>query len=93
MSEETKVKKMSHSLILKDRESLSVTGVIDVDSFNEQNVIVYTDIGELTIVGTSLHISKINLVSGDLSLEGHISGLNYSDNNKKETSLFAKLFK
>lgn len=92
MSEENKVKKMSHSLILKDRESLSVTGVIDVDSFNEQNVIVYTDLGELAIEGTNLHISKINLVSGDLSLEGHISGINYSE-KKKETSLFAKLFK
>lgn len=92
MPDENKVKKVSHNLILKDRETLSVTGVIDVDSFNEQNVIAYTDMGELTISGTNLHISKVNLDTGDLSLEGNISGLNYSD-KKKETGLFAKLFK
>lgn len=92
MPDENKVKKVSHNLILKDRESLSVTGVIDVDSFNEQNVIAYTDLGELTISGNNLHISKVNLDTGDLSLEGNISGLNYSD-KKKEVGLFAKLFK
>ena len=92
MSNESMERKKSHSLILKDRSSLSMTGVVDVDSFNDQNVIAYTDMGELTVTGTDLHISKVNLDSGDLSLEGNISGLIYSD-KKKETGIFAKLYK
>lgn len=92
MPDENKTRKMPHSLILKDRAALTVTGVVDVDSFNEQTVIAYTDLGELTITGSNLHINKVNLDTGDLSLEGNISGLNYSE-NKKEKNFFSKLFK
>lgn len=92
MVEENKIKKNTHSLILKSRESLSVTGVVDVNSFDEQTVVAYTDLGELRITGSSLHISKVNLDSGDLILEGNISGLIYSDKKKNE-GILSRLFR
>ena len=52
---------MPHNLILEDRRSLSVSGVSDVDSFDEQTVIVYTDKGELTVRGSELHLSLIHI--------------------------------
>ena len=45
---------LPHSLVLKDRANLTVTGVTDVDSFDETAIVAYTDIGELTIRGTEL---------------------------------------
>lgn len=93
MPEETKKIRVPHSLILKDRQALSVTGVLDVDSFDEQTVVAYTDQGELTIKGVGLHIIKINLDNGDLSLDGQISSLTYSEGKPVNQSLFSKLFK
>ncbi|MDQ5983803.1 MAG: Spore protein YabP [Eubacteriales bacterium SKADARSKE-1] len=93
MPEETKKAKVPHGLILKDRQALSITGVLDVDSFDEQTVVAYTDQGELTIKGAGLHIIKINLDNGDLSLDGQISSLAYSEGKHVNKSLFSKLFK
>ena len=66
MIEEKKDVKLSHNLILKERKSLNISGVLDVDSFDDNAVVAYTDLGELTIKGSNLHINKINLDSGDL---------------------------
>lgn len=93
MADDIKTQKLPHNLILKDRHELSVSGVLDVDSFDEQAVVIYTDSGELSIQGTNLHINKINLDSGDLTLDGHVSSLVYSEKQQKNQGLFAKLFK
>ena len=52
MAEEKKAPAMPHNLILEDRRTLTVSGVSDVDSFDEQTVVVFTDMGELTVRGT-----------------------------------------
>ena len=60
MVDEKKVVKLPHNLILEDRRALSVSGVADIDSFDEQSVILFTDLGELTVKGFNLHINKLN---------------------------------
>ena len=83
-----------HDVILKNRKNLSITGVLDVDNFDEETVTTYTDQGELTIKGENLHISKINLDTGDISLDGTITALIYSDNmNSGKQGFFSRLFK
>lgn len=83
-----------HDVILKNRKNLSITGVLDVDNFDEETVTTYTDQGELTIKGENLHISKINLDTGDISLDGTITALIYSDNiNSEKQGFFSRLFK
>ena len=77
---------------MEDRKVIKVTGVSDVDSFDEQTVIAFTDMGELTIHGDGIHISKLNVDTGELSLEGNFHALSYSD-SKKQGGFFAKLFK
>lgn len=84
---------LPHSLVLKDRANLTVTGVTDVDSFDETAIVAYTDIGELTIKGTELKINNLSTESGDLSVEGNISALTYVDSLPKNTSFFGKLFR
>lgn len=86
--------KVPHSLMLDNRKILSISGVSDVDSFDEQVVTAYTEQGELTIKGTGLHINKLNIESGDLNIEGKIDSLSYSDNKSSSNGgIFSKLFK
>ena len=49
MAEEKKMMKIPHNVILEDRRVLTVSGVTDIDSFDEQTVILFTDLGELTM--------------------------------------------
>lgn len=82
-----------HNLILEGRQSLSVTGVTDIDSFDEQMVVLYTELGELTIKGQNLHINRIDVEAGDLSLEGEIYSVQYDDSLPNRGGLFSKLFR
>lgn len=94
MGEEKTKSSMPHSLILDNRKSLSISGVSDVDSFDEQSVVVYTSIGELTIKGKNIHINSLNIESGDLKIDGSIDSLFYSENNSSVgKGMFSKLFK
>lgn len=67
----------AHQMILQDRRCLEMTGVSDVDSFDEKTVTAYTAMGELIVSGSDLHIVRLNLENGSLSLEGQIDRLEY----------------
>lgn len=93
MAEEKRILKMQHNIIMENRKNLTVTGVMDIDSFDESTVVVFTEQGELTIKGENLHINKIDVDSGDLMMEGDVDSLAYSDNQPQKGGLFAKLFR
>ncbi|MBP3255557.1 MAG: sporulation protein YabP [Clostridia bacterium] len=83
------------NLILENREKLSISGVLDVLSFDDQVVIVETELGLLTIKGENLRISKLSLDTSEVIVEGEIYNLAYSENeiNQKGNSIFSKIFK
>ena len=91
--DEKRTVKLPHNVIMEDRKSLMVSGVSDVDSFDEQTVIVYTDMGELTVKGSNLHISKLNTETGELNMTGNIQGMAYADEHERSTGFFGRLFK
>ncbi len=93
MTDESKSTVISHNLVLEDRKKLNLTGVTDVDSFDETTIIAYTDFGELTIGGTSLHICSLSIDEGELSVEGNITSLQYIDQAPKSQGFFAKMFR
>ena len=78
--------------MLEDRQRLTVSGVSDVDSFDETTIVVYTDMGELTIKGDNLHISRLNVETGDLKVEGSIQALTYAEPASRG-GFFSRLFK
>lgn len=87
-------KPRTQNLILENREKLSISGVIDVESFNDESVIVDTELGVLIISGVDLHINKLNLDNSELSIEGNITGCEYSDKESSRSGGFwSKLFK
>ena len=93
MAEEKKILKMQHNVIMESRRNLTITGVMDIDSFDEQTVIVFTEQGELTIKGVGLHINKIDVDTGDLLMEGEVDSLAYSDNQPQKGGILARLFR
>lgn len=93
MTEEKRAVKVPHSIILENRRTLTATGVSNVDSFDEQTIVAYTDLGELIIKGQNLHINKLNIETGELTLDGNFTGLSYSETTASSGGFFAKLFK
>ena len=91
--EEKSIIKRPHSIILENRHNMTVAGVSDIDSFDEQTVVLFTDMGELTIKGFNLHINKLNIETGELTLEGEISSLTYTDEQQRGSGFFGRLFK
>jgi len=82
----------SHTVTLDNRERILITGVEDVPQFNEQQVVMETVAGELTVFGSGLHIARLNLEDGQVSLDGMILGMDYSDRSAGKRSLLGKLF-
>lgn len=96
MIEEKKTMKPKvQNLILENRERLSISGVIDVESFNDESVIVDTELGVLMVRGMDLHINKLNIDSSELSIEGDIMSCEYSDRegSRSKGGFFARMFK
>jgi len=86
--------KQNHNMILENRKNLSISGITDVDSFDEREIILYTQLGELTIQGRELHIDAMSVETGDMTITGDIWALIYGDKDKKGTiSALGKLFR
>ena len=93
---EEKNSNRKHAVSLMEREKLTLSGVKEVFSFDEQLIELETSRGYLDIRGEELHIIKMNIDDGDIVVEGKIDELIYHDNQgagKKKGSMMAKLFK
>lgn len=84
------------NVILENREKLTISGVLDVLSFDDQIVILETDLGLLTVKGENLRINKLSLDTTEVIVEGTITNLSYSEKNldkKSGGSIIGKIFK
>ena len=84
------------NVILENREKLTISGVLDVLSFDDQIVIVETELGLLTVKGENLRINKLRLDTTEVIVEGTIFNLSYSEKNldkKSGGSILGKIFK
>ena len=82
------------NLYVENREKLRLTGVTDVDNFDDYNISVKTQKGDLSIGGENLKISKLDVENGELHVEGLLHSLFYTDNAvQKNSGVFGKLFK
>lgn len=82
-----------HILTLTDRSAATITGVEDVECFNEQIVVLRTALGSLTLSGESLNISQLSLGEGRLIVEGEISAIEYSHVRKHSGSFLGRLLR
>ncbi len=93
MADDKKGSQFPHNCILEDRKTLSVSGVTNVGSFDEETIIAVTDYGELTVKGQNLHITKLSLEIGELCIEGVINALQYADVIQKSGSFLSRVFR
>lgn len=87
---------LSHKVTLHNREKGTLTGILDVISFDESTIVLDTDMGLLTIRGKDLHVSRLTLEKGEIDIEGRTDSLVYSSNEsyrKSGQSLLTRLFK
>ena len=92
MASEEKNREMPHTVILEGREKLSVSGVTDVQSFDEEQVLLETVRGMLVIRGQGLHVERLQLEAGELLVEGEIGLWEYDDSAAPRGSLLNRLF-
>lgn len=83
------------NLILENREKLNVSGVLDVLSFDDQVVMIDTELGLLTVKGEDIRINKLSLDTAEVIVEGEISSLSYSQNKQEKGAgtILSKIFK
>lgn len=84
----------NQNIIMENRKKISVTGVIDIHSFDDELVLAQTELGILTIKGDELKMNKLNLDNNELVVEGQIIAVAYSDaNHNSKKGFMNKIFK
>ncbi len=84
---------VSQNVILENRKSMSVSGVKDVDSFDENAVALFTELGNMLISGSDLHISRLNIENGEVIINGTIDSIVYRGDAAKKGSFLQRLMK
>ena len=92
---EEKLNGRLHKLVFQNRSAGSITGIADVVSFDENTIVLDTDMGLLTIKGKELHVSRLTVEKGELEVDGQVDSLAYSSNEayrKAGQSILTRLF-
>ena len=83
-----------HSVEMMNRESATITGVTDVEAFNEEEIVLLTELGMLVLAGEGMHIVRLDLDDGILSAEGRILAMEYvQEGRAQKKGMLAGLFK
>ncbi len=84
-----------HRVLLENRKKAVITGVQEIHSFNENEVLLLSEAGKILLKGEQLHIRKLNLEKGDAEVEGRVDSLSYLTRNahKKDESILKRMFR
>jgi len=87
-------KSFKHNIIMENREKVSVTGVLNVISFDEDMIVAETEMGILVIKGEYLNMNSLSLEKGEIEIDGNVYGMNYEEKGHTErNSIFGRIFK
>ena len=84
-----------HRVLLENRKKAVITGVQEIHSFNENEVLLLSEAGKILLKGEQLHVRKLNLEKGDAEVEGRVDSLSYLTRNahKKDESILKRMFR
>ena len=84
-----------HTLEMKDRKNLSLTGVKNIESFDNEEFLVETNLGFLLVKGKGLSLGKMDTDNGDLVIKGIIESMNYVSGGVKgqKGSMMKRIFR
>ena len=83
----------AHHIVLEEREQLSVSGVEEVESFDEASVVLNTNRGTIIIRGEGLHLQMLSLDGGQVSVDGLVDSIQYENDAQTSGSFFSRLFR
>lgn len=83
----------NQNIVIEDRTNIAISGVEQVDSFNENTIILSTIKGGISIKGEGLNVSKLNLDEGNVKITGVINSLTYISKEGAPKNLMGKIFK
>ena len=82
-----------HNVIMEKRTKLNMSGVLEVVSFDDETVVLKTDMGMLTVKGSKLNIGGFSASSSELNMTGSVYALVYTENSDVKTSFIKRLLK
>mgnify|MGYP000356771091 CR=1 FL=1 len=85
--------KKQQSISLVNREYIEIDGILNVKKFEEQEIILETELGTLNIKGEGMHMEKLDLEKGEISIQGSFDSIAYMDDGFKSGGFFSRLFK
>ncbi len=94
--EENKVISKAHKVVLNNRKNGSFTGILDVLSFDINEILLETELGMLHVKGKDLHVNHLNLEKGEVEIDGMVETFSYSQvplGIKKNESFLSKMFR
>ena len=92
MNDYNSMPQAAHRLELIGRDRLTVSGVEDVERFDETGIIMSTSAGTLVITGEDLHIGTLSLDGGELHVDGRVDSVSYEDDGAGRGGFFSRLF-
>ena len=92
MNDYNSMPQAAHRRELIGRDRLTVSGVEDVERFDETGIIMSTSAGTLVITGEDLHIGKLSLDGGELHVDGRVDSVSYEDDGAGRGGFFSRLF-
>lgn len=88
------IKNNNHKVIIENREKIMISGVVDVESFDEREIFVYTTEGQIILSGEDFKINRLNVDTGDVEVEGYINEFKYTGADKSQGGgIWSKIFK
>lgn len=89
---EEKALEVPHKLTLDSRSRLTMTGITEVESFDETMVVLHTTRGDLVVKGQGLHLQMLSLDGGQVHVDGTVDSITYEDTPAQTGGFFARLF-
>ena len=84
----------NQNILVENRSKVTITGVEQVESFNENTIVLITIKGGIIIKGEGLNVGKLNIDDGNIKIDGIINGITYSDKNlSQKGNIIGKIFK
>ena len=82
-----------HHVVIEERKSLTVSGVEDVERFDENTIVLSTSKGAMVVAGENLHIEKLSLDGGDLKVDGDIDSVSYEEESAGRGGFLSRLLR
>ena len=96
MDKDNTINNYNHSINIVERKNILVTGVKKIESFDNEEFLMETNMGFIVLKGEELEIIKLDTYQGNVSIKGKVNSLTYMESlskKDKEDGVFNKLFR